>query len=348
MIPGKILIADDDAAVREVIGGLLERFGHQVVTVDSGRKLLEAVCEEFDVIVLDINMPGMDGFETMAGLNGKQVDIPVIFLTGAGSMEYAIEAINLGAYDFMTKPVTDPEILKVKIGRAVEKRVFVRREKAYREELEDKVREKTRELAQKNELLEKHSRNLEKVTFNMLLSLQTALEAKDVYTAGHTSRVTDYAVNVGRKMGLSVEDLGVLQRAGQLHDIGKLVIDNSSIGKAGPLTVDEWVMVRKHPEVGESIISQFGFLDREGEIVKSHHERFDGKGYPQKLRGDELDILTKIITVADSYDAMTSERCYRRNMTHDEAIRELRCCSSTQFDPEVVEAFSLAFKAPDR
>lgn len=340
MIPGKILIADDEEPVREVVGLLLKRFGHQVVTVDSGRKLLETVCEDFDAIILDINMPDMDGFETLSGLNDMQCDIPVIFLTGAASMEYAIEAINLGAYDFLTKPVADSGLLNVKICRAVEKRLFIRREKAYMQGLEKKVREKTLELAEKNELLERHSRNLEKASLNMILSLQTALEAKDVYTAGHTARVTDYAVKIGQKMGLSGEDLGVLQRAGQLHDIGKLVIDNSAIAKPGPLTVEEWSRVRQHPEVGESIISQFGFLKREGDIVKKHHERMDGMGYPQKLAGEDLDTLTKIITVADSYDAMTSERCYRRNMTPGEAIDELRSCSNTQFDPDVVEVFS--------
>lgn len=335
----KILIADDDALVREAVVKILEMFGHQVVAVDSGSGALAAVNEDFDVIILDINMPDMDGFETITRLNERHLDIPVLFFTGAGSMDYAIRAINLGAYDFLSKPIEDLDLFDVKIRRAIEKRMYVLKEKAYRSNLEQDVRDKTKELATKNLLLEQYSHDLEASTVNTILTLQTALEEKDQYTAGHTMRVTAYALQIAGAMQLPREEMTILRRACQLHDIGKLVIDVSCIQKPGPLSPEEWEAVKKHPEVGENIMRPLRFLRREGEIVRHHHERMDGRGYPDGLGGNELDILTKIVTAADSYDAMTSKRSYKINMSKEAAIEEITRCAGSQFDPEVIKAF---------
>jgi DNA-binding NtrC family response regulator len=195
----KILIADDDDLVRVVIQKILNMFDHEVVAVQSGREVLEQVSDEFDVIVLDINMPDMDGFETLEQLNQKQVDIPVLFLTGAGSMDYAVKAINLGAYDFLTKPIADIELFHVKVKQAAEKRHFLLQEKEYKKNLETEVRSKTKELAEKNILLEQYSNNLENATVQIMSSLQAAMEEKDDYTAGHTRRVTEYVVLLGER-----------------------------------------------------------------------------------------------------------------------------------------------------
>ncbi|MDH3454537.1 MAG: response regulator [Desulfuromonadales bacterium] len=337
--PAKILITDDDGLVRDAVAKILEMFGHEVSPTGSGEEALEVLTEDFDLIILDINMPGMDGFDTIKAINERGYDIPVLFLTGAGSMEYAIKAINLGAYDFIQKPIEDIDLFNVKINRAIEKRMFVLKEKAYTENLEEEIAAKTRELAEKNKLLEQYSHHLEVASVNTIITLQTALEEKDQYTAGHTNRVTHYAMLIGRSMGLPEEDLAVLDRACQLHDVGKLVIDVSCIQKPGPLSDEEWQLVRKHPEIGENIIKPLSFLEREGTIVRHHHERIDGKGYPDGIGGDELDILTRILTVADSYDAMTSQRSYRIDLARAEAIDELRSCTGSQFDPEVVEHF---------
>jgi len=335
----KILIADDDALVREAVVKILEMFGHSVTAVDCGQAALDSLDSDFDVIILDINMPDMDGFETIAKINERELDIPVLFFTGAGSMEYAVRAINLGAYDFLTKPIEDLDLFDVKIRRAIEKRMYVLKEKTYKKDLEIDIQAKTRELAEKNRLLEQYSHELESTTVNTIITLQTALEEKDQYTAGHTSRVTAFSQQIGAVMQLPREELTVLKRACQLHDIGKLVIDVSCIQKPGPLTDDEWKQVQKHPEVGENIIKPLRFLRREGKIVRHHHERVDGRGYPDGLTGKELDILTKIVTVADSYDAMTSKRSYKVNLSRDEGIAELERCSGSQFAPEVIEAF---------
>jgi putative two-component system response regulator len=336
----KILIADDDTLVRGAIEKILNMFNHDVVAVESGRQVLECVSEEFDVIVLDINMPDMDGFETLKRLNQRQVDIPVLFLTGAGTMDYAVKAINLGAYDFLTKPIADIELFHVKVKQAVEKRHFLLQEKAYKKNLESEVQSKTSELAEKNLLLERYSNHLENATVQIMMSLQTAMEEKDGYTAGHTRRVTELALLLGQGAGLNGDDILVLRRASQFHDIGKLVVDVSCIQKAGELTPEEWELIKKHPGVGASIIEPLTFMERERDIIRHHHERLDGTGYPDGIGGNELDSLTRIITIADSYDAMTSRRNYRRNLTTTEAMGELWRCAGTQFDPELVEIFA--------
>jgi len=336
----KILIADDDTLVRTAIQKILLMFNHEVVAVQSGREVLEQVTDEFDVIILDINMPDMDGFETLECLNRIKIEIPVLFLTGAGSLDYAVRAINLGAYDFLTKPIADIELFHVKIKQAAEKRQFLLQEKQYKLNLESEVLAKTRELAEKNILLEQYSNNLENATVQIMSSLQIAMEEKDGYTAGHTRRVTEYVILLGEAAGLPAEDMVVLRRASQFHDIGKLVIDLSCIQKPGALTPEEWELIKKHPEVGASIIEPLSFMDRERDIIRHHHEKLDGSGYPDGLCGGQLDTLTRIITIADSYDAMTSRRNYRKNLSTPEAVGELRRCAGAQFDADLVERFA--------
>ncbi len=336
----KILVADDDSMVRSTVSKILEMFGHEVVTVSDGKEVIEIVTDEFNVIILDINMPGLNGFETIKALNTMDLEIPVLFLTGAGSMDYAVQAINLGAYDFLTKPIGDLDIFNVKIRRAIEKRMYVLKEREYKANLEDDIEKKAAQLEKQNKLLQKYSSSLENATVSLMTSLQNAMEEKDYYTAGHTMRVTEYALMLGRAMGLHSDDLLTLRRAAQFHDIGKLVIDLSYIQKPGKLNEEEWKLIKKHPGVGANIIKPLKFMEKEVTIIRHHHERMDGKGYPDGLTGDQLDQLTKILIVVDSYDAMTSKRNYRKNLKMDEALSELIYCSGTQFDPETVKYFA--------
>ena len=337
---GRILIADDDKLVCTTIERILNMYQYDVEAVQSGAEVLEAIDESFDVIILDINMPGINGFQTLEFLNQKEFDIPVLFLTGGGSMDYAIKALNLGAYDFMTKPIDDLDIFHSKIKRALEKRMFVRQQKAYHDNLEKEVREKTAELAEKNQLLEQYSRDLENAFMQIMSSFQTVMEEKDEYTAGHSKRVTEYSLMIGKEIGIHTEDLLVLQRAAHIHDIGKLVVERTHICKPGRLTANEWEAIKKHPEVGANIIEPLKFLKRERRIIKNHHERLDGSGYPEGKASEQLDQLTRIIAIADSYDAMTSKRNYRPNFSKEQAIAELRRCSGTQFDEYLVETFA--------
>jgi len=201
------------------------------------------------------------------------------------------------------------------------------------------VRNKTRELAEKNRQLEEYNENLEISALNTMLTLQTALEEKDMYTAGHTTRVTLYATSIAQALRLGQDEMTVLKRACMVHDSGKLVVDVSYIRKPGPLTDEEWLLMKKHPEIGANIVTPLAFMQDEIFLVRHHHERMDGKGYPDGLGGSDLNLLTKIITVADSYDAMTSKRSYKQNLELQTAIAELNRCAGSQFDPEVVRVF---------
>ncbi len=326
--------------VRSTVSRILELFGHHVDTVSDGQDVVGQVDDSYDVIILDINMPHMDGFATMGALNTLSYDIPVLFLTGAGSMDYAVKAINLGVYDFLTKPIEDLDLFNAKINRAIEKRSYVLQERQYKAALEDDIQTKAIQLEDQNKLLLSYSNSLEKATVQLMTSLQNAMEEKDYYTAGHTMRVTEYALMLGMAMELPENELLVLRRAALFHDIGKLVIDLSCIQKPGKLNEEEWVLIRKHPSVGANIIQPLRFMERELFIIRHHHERVDGTGYPDGLTVEQLDDLTKILMVVDSYDAMTSRRNYRKNMTMQEAVAELHRCSATQFDTNIVENFA--------
>lgn len=336
----KILVADDDELVCSTVKKILETFGYFVVTTNGGRELLNTIDSSFDVILIDINMPDMNGFETIESLNARKLEVPILLLTGSGSMDDAVKAINLGVHDFLSKPIEDLDIFNVRIKRAVEKRNYVLQEHRYKKGLEEDIRKKALQLEEQNKLLRAYSDSLENATVQLMSSLQRAMEEKDHYTAGHTMRVTNYAVLLGTVLGLDSHNLVVLRRASQFHDIGKLVIDLSCIRKNGPLSPEERELINEHPGVGANIIKPLGFMEREQFIIRHHHERIDGNGYPDGLVGDQLDELTKIITVADSYDAMTSSRNYRRNMNMDEAVEELISCSGSQFDAEIVQAFT--------
>ncbi len=336
----KILVADDDRYVRDTISNILKAFGHTVISVADGTEVVQAINESFDAVILDINMPQLDGFTTLEILNKLNLEIPVLFLTGDGSMDYAVRAINLGAYDFINKPIDDIDLFNVKICRAVEKRMYVLNEHRYKADLENDVQEKTRQLEEQNKLLVKYSTNLETAALQIMLSLQNAMEEKDQNTAGHSRRVTDYSVALGKALGISKKELLVLRRAARFHDIGKLVIDLSSIRKPGKLTREEWLLMKKHPIVGANIIQPLGFLKREQGIIRQHHERIDGKGYPDGLKGDQLDPLTKILTVADSYDTMISGREYSKKFTPKETMSELQRCAGTQFDDAIIRVLT--------
>lgn len=336
----KIIVADDDSLVCSAVVQILQMFGYRAVGVNGGWDLLNSVDESFDVVLLDIHMPDLSGFEAIEELNRRGYDIPIVLLTGSGSMADAVRAINMGVYDFLSKPIEDLDIFNVKIKRAVEKRSYVLQERKYKHSLEEDVRRKTLQLEEQNKLLRAYGDSLENATVQLMSSLQRAMEEKDCYTAGHTMRVTGYAAMLGAAMGLDAQELIVLRRAAQFHDIGKLVIDLSCIQKKGPLSVEERQLINEHPSVGANIIKPLGFMDREQFIIRHHHERIDGTGYPDGLTGAELDKLTKILTVADSYDAMTSFRNYRRNLNVDEAIEELNRCAGAQFDGDIVAVFS--------
>jgi putative two-component system response regulator len=335
----RILVVDDEPAIREVIQEYLSMEGYHVTTASDGVQAVEKIRQqEFDVVVTDLSMPNMDGFGLMRHAQQIQPLTSIIVLSGQGTFENAIEAVHRGAYDFVAKPVRDFKSFKITIDRGLEHKSLLVNKANYQRDLEVQVEEQTRELARTNRLLKQYADELESVSLSFITTLLTALEEKDRYTAGHSRRVTWYAVGAARNMGISGHDLWLLQTAGQLHDMGKLMIDLSYVNKPGPLNDDEWEIMKEHPAMADRFLAPLPFLEDVRPIIRHHHERMDGSGYPDGLSGDDVDLLTQILAVADSYDAMTSRRSYRDPWPREEAMTELKRWIGTYWYEDPVSA----------
>ncbi|MBW2062336.1 MAG: response regulator [Deltaproteobacteria bacterium] len=340
----RILVVEDEIAIRKMIEEYLLRGGYQVRSAADGVEAKEIISqEEFDLIITDLFMPRMDGFALMRVTANIQPLTPIIILSGQGTFETAIRAIHMGAYDFVTKPVIDFKAFKICIDRALESKGLRAFQKKYLFNLEKLIAQQTQELIDKNMMLQDYADQLEVVSISIISSLQVALEEKDKYTAGHSQRVTNYSRKIGRKLDLRDKEIWNLSTAAQLHDIGKLMIDLSFMNRPGPLSDEEWKMMKRHPVIADRILAPLPFLDDVRPIIRHHHERLDGSGYPDGLVGDEIDQLTQILAVADSFDAMTSHRSYRARLQKEEAVAELKRCAGILFQPEVIQGLVAIF-----
>ncbi|MFH1139301.1 MAG: HD domain-containing phosphohydrolase [Pseudomonadota bacterium] len=335
----KILVVDDEPAIREVIKEYLSGVGYRVETAADGLEALAILkTREYDLVITDLSMPRLDGFGLMKQAHEIQPLTTIIVLSGQGTFSNAIEAVHRGAYDFVAKPVKDFNTFRLTIDLALEHKSLLVAKENYQKNLEIQVEQQTRELARTNRLLKQYADELESVALSFITTMLTALEEKDRYTAGHSRRVTHYAVGAAKILNVPSHELWVLQTAGQLHDMGKLMIDQSYVNKPGPLTEEEWEIMKEHPAMADRFLSPLLFLEEVRPIIRRHHERLDGSGYPDGLRGEEIDDLTRILTVADAYDAMTSQRSYRAPMPQEEALNELQLGQGAQFGREAVEA----------
>ncbi len=340
MTPQKILYIEDDPGSRRLVRKILERDGFRVHDAENGIAGIDqakTICP--DLILMDMGIPGMDGYETTTRLRGMAAmkDIPIVALTGRASAGDRERSLIAGCTGYLTKPIIVKEFSE-KI------RDYLSGTREHVDPLEGNgyLREYSQRLAarldQVNRQVHEYNQQMNSVCRGIVSSMMNALQEKDPYTFGHSSRVTHFALAIGRQMGLSTEDLGTLNQAGLLHDVGKVVIDLSSINKPGRLSKKEWARMKKHPTIGSSILAPLCFLHQEISIVAHHHERWDGAGYPDGLSGSAIDLLTYVIAAADSYDAMTSARCYReRVMGPEEVIDELKRCRASQFHPEVAD-----------
>mgnify|MGYP000091240473 CR=1 FL=1 len=356
-----ILIVDDEPDIVDLLKETFEDSGYQVLTALSGVEALNLLEDGSPGVILSDNrMPGMSGIEFFEEVKKSGIDSIRILMTGYADLNIAIDAINRGwVYKFITKPFRMEEI-QVTVRRAVEFYDIVTQkkllEKQVREQnaaLEERVAERTRELQkltevladknkkllhQKNEIRRLYSQ-LQRSYLGTITSLYFALEAKDQYTRGHSERVFHYSLRVGRKLGLSQQDMMNLKYAALLHDLGKIGIPDSILLKPGSLTEEEYSTIKDHPIVGASILDPIQFLRRVRDIIRHHHEHFDGRGYPDGLTADKINIQGRIIAVVDAYDAMRSDRPYRNARSRQEALRELHEMAGSQFCPDCVEAF---------
>jgi cyclic di-GMP phosphodiesterase len=328
-----VLLVDDDTQVREVLQQIFESAGYECMTAASGAEALAIFrVSHPPLTVTDLRMPGMDGVSVLRALRQLDPDAAVMVLTGAPEVKAAIESLKLGADDFIVKPVNVDELL-IAAERALERRQLLLERRQYQALLERRVEEATRDLQRAFQQL--------KDTYRATLeTLGAALDSRDVGTEAHSRRVHGYAMVTAREHGVAEENLGDLAHGVLLHDIGKIGIPDAILLKPGPLTKDEWTIMRRHPEIGKRLIENIPFLKGAVPIVYCHHERWDGNGYPQGLREEDIPLGARIFAVVDAFDAMTFDRPYSRAVPLDAARAEIRRCAGSHFDPAVVESFS--------
>jgi response regulator RpfG family c-di-GMP phosphodiesterase len=326
------LIVDDDESVRDVISVLLREEGYDCVTADSPEAALEvARSDDTPLVISDMKMPGHDGLWLLEAFRDQYPDTAIIMLTGFGDTEAAVDCLRRGATDYLLKPPKLIDLVRA-IERALAKRRVELARKRYQKKLERNVRDRTTELRAA-------LKDVNTTYQNTLLALVSALDTREHETSDHSQRVVEYTVAIASRMSIRGAELDEIGRGALLHDIGKIGVPDAVLLKPGKLTTEEWLEMRKHPEMGFNMIAPIPFLTIPSQIVLSHQERFDGSGYPRALRGEEIHVGARVFAIADTLDAMTSDRPYRQGTSFGNAMAEITRCAGTQFDPEVVRAF---------
>ena len=328
----RVLVTDADVSVCTLIGAALERQGYEVHLASSGQMAIETLeRNSFDLLLTDLVMQDGDGIALLEHMHLRQPNVPVIVVTAIHDIGVAIDVMRRGAYDYLLKPFERDRLLSA-VLRALQHSHSLRERDSYQHSLEQVVQARTEMLRQAMDDLE----NSYDIT---LEALGDALDLKDSETEGHSKRVTAFTIALARAMGLSAAEIKIIARGAFLHDIGKMAIPDSILCKPGKLTPDEQVIMREHCARGYHMLRKIPFLKEASEIVFSHQEHFDGSGYPRQLRGEQIPIGSRIFALADTLDAITSDRPYRKAQSFDAAREEIMRCSGTQFDPEVVEVF---------
>lgn len=337
----KVMLIDDDPAIRKVIGINLEKAGFEVMAFPGATQALTTLRGGIfhpECILLDIRMPGMSGIELLVILKREYPNLPVIMLTALTDLETAVDTMRKGAFDYVVKPVRKIQLVET-IKKAIRYReILLENERLakenleYQRSLEKKVEERTRELILAYKKLKQT--NLETVRL-----LAETIEAKDPYTRGHCNRVRKLSVEIANQIDFSKERTEALEYGSLLHDVGKIGITEKLLHKNGPLSESEREDFQRHTIIGETILSNVEFFRPCLKIVRHHHEWYNGKGYPDKLKGNEIDIEARIVAISDAYDAMTSTRPYRKALSKEVALDELKRMKGKQFDPELVDLF---------
>lgn len=327
---GRILVVDDETEIVAFISELLSHRGHEVRGISDSREF-GAAFQAFlpDVCILDFRMPFVSGSILLDTVKRADPSVEVIFLTAQDETSLAVDLMKRGAIDFLLKPV-ELNQLSMSVARALDHRRLVKENEAYKLHLESLVAEKTKAL---NDALG----SLTHVHSATLSALSMALDFRDQSTSGHSRRVADLTAGAAREMGIDGGALVQIEHGALLHDIGKLKIPDGILWKPTRLNDEEWISMRRHPEYGYEFLKHLEWLTEAAEIVYSHHERFDGEGYPRRLRGSEIPFGARVFSIVDAVDAMIYQRPYNKPITFKLAAEEIRRCSGTQFDPAIVE-----------
>ena len=332
--PAVCLLVDDDTDVRQAMAHVLEEMGLSCIQASSGAEALGILDQvgEVPLLISDVSMPGIDGLQLLREARRRFPDMAVVMLSGVREAETAVECLLAGALDYITKPALLGEI-RSRVQRALEKRDLLLQNRFYQQNLE--------------RLVDKQADRLKELFLEGVQTLVQALDAKDPYTRGHSSRVSHYALRIAERMGFSGQALEDVRLGAELHDIGKIGTRESVLRKPGPLTADEFIHITEHTVLGERILAPLSRANPTVlSIVRSHHERVDGAGFPDGLEGNRIPWAARIVAVADAFDAMTTDRSYRSSLAPTTALEELKSCAGTHFDRDVVEAFKAEFPDP--
>ena len=320
--PSNILIVDDDSRGRETLEAVLTGLGHNLHFCDNGLDALkQASILQPDLILLDVMMPGIDGFEVCRRIRADPLlaDVPVVMTTALDDKASRLEGIEAGADDFISKPIDRMEI-RARVNTII-------RLNRYRKLMK-----------QQADLMQAHG-ELQDAYEATLKGWVRALDFRDNETGDHSRRVTLLTVELARLMGINEDELVHVRRSALLHDIGKIAVPDSILHKTGPLTEAEWDIMRKHPQIAIEMLEPIEYLRPALAIPFNHHERWDGTGYPRGIKGEEIPLAARIFAVVDVWDALSSDRPYRKAWPYEKIVEYMREQSGTHFDPKVVELF---------
>jgi putative nucleotidyltransferase with HDIG domain len=327
----RLLIVDDEPGVRNVLHDLLDESYHCAEVSSAEEALHEVSLNDYQLVISDITMRGMSGLEMIPHIKDISPHTVIVMISGMQTIESAINALRLGAFDYLMKPF-DLRQVEAAIERAHEHHELISAKQRYENQLEELVVQRTAEL---DEALA----SVESAYRSTLQALTAALEARDSETHGHSERVVTFSLRLGREYGLSATQMKSLEFGSLLHDIGKIGVPDAILRKPAKLTDEEWQRMREHPVHGQQILRGIKFLEGAARVVAQHHEQWNGTGYPLGLKGEEIDICARIFSVADAFDAITSDRVYRKGRSYEAAVAELDEWAGRQFDPKVVAAF---------
>jgi putative nucleotidyltransferase with HDIG domain len=329
----RILVVDNEQTIREIVSSMLSGAHFQTCQAASGSEALALLesGDEFDLVLSALMMPEIDGIALLEQTKDKYPDMPVVIVTAVHDISIALQALRNGAYDYLLKPFEREQLLAT-VRRALENRRLKRENDAYRTNLESLVAARTQQWKTGLSDLEK--------SYDITLEcLGDALAVKDAETETHSKRVTAYTIAMARKMGLPKGEMNVMARGAFLHDIGKMTIPDEFLLKPGKLTDDEMAIMQQHCHLGYRIISRVPFLAEAAQIVYSHHERYDGTGYPRGLKGEEIPLGARLVAIANTLDVITHDQPYRPAQSFEAARKEIELWSGRQFDPKIAKVF---------
>jgi putative nucleotidyltransferase with HDIG domain len=331
--PARVLVIDEQVQFRAAIHSMLEKAEYSTVLSSGGTEAIAHIEQDvpYDLVLCDVMMAGVDGIDMLETMRRAQPETPLVLLTASYEVRAAVAAVRDGAYDYLLKPLEKDRLLAT-VKRAVDYRRLLQQNALYRQDLEQMVSARTG-------MLHQAIADLERSYDITLEALGDALDLKDAETEGHSKRVTAFTIALARGAGIPPQQIPIIARGAFLHDIGKMAIPDAILLKPSKLQAEEQVIMREHCARGYQMLRKIPFLQEAAEIVYSHQEHFDGSGYPRKLKGEQIPLGARIFAVADTLDAITSDRPYRRARTFPEARQEIKRCAGTQFDPQVVDVY---------